>query len=247
MITKEKLQLTVADILPPGAEDTFTWSSDNTRCATVDQSGLVSCLRPGEATITAASSRGLTRSCTIHVCFPVTSISFSREELTAFAGTPLRLIANVRMQTQTCVNRLVTFESSDPAIADVDRDGIVTPYASGSVTITATAESGISDSCTVNVISMDNAPTMTLPGGVTHIEDEAFLGTSAVIYVIPSGTGSIGSLAFADLPNAQLIRIPGSVTSIADDAFSGSSVVIQCPAGSYAETWAQDHGITVQN
>ncbi len=49
--------------------------------------------------------------------------------------------------------------------------------------------------------------------------------------------------AFAGLTNVDEIIIPDSVTSIAADAFEGSSVTLIVTSGSYAETWAIDHGM----
>ena len=48
---------------------------------------------------------------------------------------------------------LVTYESSDPTKATVDEDGLVTPLAAGSTTITATAvhDDTITDTCVVTV------------------------------------------------------------------------------------------------
>ncbi len=39
----------------------------------------------------------------------------------------------------------IAFSSSDPAVAEVDADGVVTPKSKGTVTITATAPNGIED------------------------------------------------------------------------------------------------------
>ena len=65
---------------------------------------------------------------------------------------------------------------------------------------------------------------LTLPASLTVIESEAFVGLGSV----------------------DAVSIPATVTSIADDAFD-AGVVIIAPAESYAETWANDHGFTVNN
>ena len=61
------------------------------------------------------------------------------------------------------------------------------------------------------------------------------------ILAFPTNLTSIESQAFTDLPNVGGIRIPATVTSIANDAFD-EGIEIIAPAGSYAITWAQNHG-----
>ncbi|MBR3383316.1 MAG: leucine-rich repeat domain-containing protein [Clostridia bacterium] len=63
------------------------------------------------------------------------------------------------------------------------------------------------------------------------------------VLTLPTGLTTIDTLAFANLPDVDAISIPSSVTEIDDHAFDGSDIVIICPAGSYAATWADAHGI----
>ena len=85
-----------------------------------------------------------------------------------------------------------------------------------------------------------------LPAALGVIEDEAFEGVSARTVVIPNGTSSIGSRAFADCGMLKYVEIPDSVTSIAGDAFAGSNVTFICNDGSTAYAYAQSHGIPVR-
>ena len=151
------------------------------------------------------------------------------------------------MRTQTCVNRLVTFASSDETVATVDAAGLLTPLRTGAAVVTATAASGVSASCTVIVIG-EAQTVLTLPAALTSVGPEAFAGAAADVYALPAAVTSIGARAFADLSRAALVRIPaaGAVT-IAEDAFEGSSVVIECLPGSPVESWAQARGIPTVN
>lgn len=65
------------------------------------------------------------------------------------------------------------------------------------------------------------------------------------ILILPADLTAIESQAFAGLTDVDAISIPATVKSIADDAFEGSDIVIIAPAGSYAATWAQEHGFIV--
>ena len=65
-------------------------------------------------------------------------------------------------------------------------------------------------------------PVMTLPGALKNIEASAFEGGTAKVVIIPDGTTTIGSRAFADMPSLIAVFIPESVTTISFDVFEGS-------------------------
>lgn len=87
-----------------------------------------------------------------------------------------------------------------------------------------------------------------LPIGTTEIGDEAFRGTDAEYVIIPNGTASIGSMAFADCYDLKMIEIPASVTSIDDDAFAGCyDLVIRTTEGSTAfDKFSDRDGISIE-
>ena len=221
VIAKESVQLAEIKIMPIGAETTFTWSSTDTAIATVSTDGLVTTKKPGDVVISVDSDNGLHRECLVHACYPVTEIAFTEAETSAHTGFPFQLTANVTMRTQNCVNHLVTFTSSDETIATVGENGLVTPLKAGIVTITATADSGVSASCIVTVKG-----TTVLPARLKTIEEEAFSGAAFEAVIIPDGCESIGSRAFANCPNLVYVRIPASVMYIAEDAFEGCDQVV---------------------
>ena len=249
MINRTETRLTVASVTPEGAEPNIVWTSSDTSVATVDENGLVKSGLPGNATITATDdATGITNTCLIHSCYSVSAIAFAEDAVRLLVGVPYRLTANVTMNTQTCVNRLVTFASSDESVATVDQYGLVTPVGAGAATITATSAKGITAECTVLVEAADETVTMRLPASATRIEEEAFAGTGAVVYVLPAGITYIGPRAFAGLQRPALVIIPTSdEIDIDGTAFAGSAVTIECPAGSPVEAWAVANGIPTVN
>lgn len=83
-----------------------------------------------------------------------------------------------------------------------------------------------------------------LPSSLTEIGEEAFCGTAVDAVTMQDAVVSIGEYAFANIPTLQSIEIPESVSFIADNAFQGSeSATIYGVAGSYAESWTEEHGM----
>ena len=98
---------------------------------------------------------------------------------------------------------------------------------------------------------------MVIPGGVTQIENCAFFGCSGLTNVsIPEGVGSIGKKAFFDCNSLKTVTVPAGVTAIGEKAFGYvteemdsdeillSGFVMNCVAGSTAETYCKENGIT---
>lgn len=212
----------VTDIEPADSVVQFVWSTENSIYATVDDNGYVTAGAVGETTLTVTDElSGLSRTVAVHSCYPVTAIDLTLSENTVYLGTSAQATASVTMRTQNCENHLVTFSSSNSSIAAINQQGNIQTFHPGTVTITAAAvdNESIIASATLSV-TKDFHYILTLPVHLTEIGSEAFSG----------------------LPEAEAVRIPESVTSIADDAFSCSNVIILAPDGSYAITWAQDHG-----
>ena len=88
---------------------------------------------------------------------------------------------------------------------------------------------------------------MRLPGALTAIEDEAFLGNEELVIVEVQGMNltHIGSRAFKGCVHLKRITLPGSVQSIAADAFEGcDALTIICEEGSYAQQFADAQNIS---
>ena len=95
---------------------------------------------------------------------------------------------------------------------------------------------------------------VTIPNGVSSIGDSAFRYCEGLTSVtIPNGATNIGDLAFDHCSNLTSVTIPNSVTSIGTDAFlfcthdyvfGSSDLVIHGAEGSYAQTYADNNGIT---
>src|SRR5207253_11251991 len=118
-----------------------TWSSSNTAAATVSNSGLVSGVTPGTATIT-ATSEGTSGTSSITVTnVPVATVDVTPPSASVQAGQTVQLTATPRDAGGTPLSgRTVTWSSSTPAVATVSSSGLVSGVTPGSATITATSE-----------------------------------------------------------------------------------------------------------
>ena len=92
-------------------------------------------------------------------------------------------------------------------------------------------------------------PRLSLPASMKTVEAEAFRGdTSLRCVIIPEGTTTIGSGAFADCGGLWMALVPGSVTSIAADAFDRNNphLTLLVLQDSPAHVYAADNEIKFQ-
>ena len=91
--------------------------------------------------------------------------------------------------------------------------------------------------------------TLTIPGSLKVIEEQAFSRCQKLKEVIiEDGVETIEDLVFQDCEVLEKVTIPSSVTQMEAHVFHGSKkVTIIAEPGSYAETFANEKGIPVQN
>ena len=131
-----------ATVSPSDTSDKrVTWASDNNAVATVSASGVVTAVKAGSATITAATTDGSNKraSCEITVKQYVTSLTLGKTSATLYPGETLMLTPTISPQDAS--DKGVTWASSDAAVATV-LNGMVTAKKAGTATITATAADG---------------------------------------------------------------------------------------------------------
>lgn len=118
-----------------GKGKTVTWSSSDTKVATVSKDGKVTAMAPGTAKIT-ASVDGKTAVCTVNVTATLKGISLNKSELNLKKGQSEKLVVSYD-PADTTDKKDVVWTSSDTSVVSVAADGTVNALKGGTAEITA--------------------------------------------------------------------------------------------------------------
>ena len=209
-------QVLTATVEPDSIADrSVTWSSSDTTVATVNEAGLVTGVKQGTATITAASNAdpNKTASCTITVAdVAVTGVTLNQIKLALdMSGTATATLA-ATVAPENATNKALIWASDKPAVAMVDASGIVTAVGNGTANITATADgSDKSATCAVTVTTGVTGVTV-LPAALTmYVGDE----TEQLTATIAPDTASDTTLTWeSDAEAVATVAEDGTVTAV---------------------------------
>ncbi len=180
----------------------ITWRSSDATVATVSSTGLVTTLTPGAVTIQ-ATSEGVVGNASLTIRpVPVASVTVTLPSADIVRGAALQATAVLRDAAgNPMTGRMVTWGTSNPAIAAVDGAGLVTAITRGAVTIAASSENQVGSALlTVRgspaVIATISPATLT-PGSTATIRgtgfDNSLGGVSVSIRGVPSALHSATS------------------------------------------------------
>lgn len=148
----------IASVLPEKANNQISWSSTNSRVATVDSNGLVSAVGMGSATIIARTINDITYNVNVLVgnySKEVRSILVTTNYISLAVSNSKQLA--VAFTPADASNKNVFWTSSNPSVATVDKYGVVKAISPGSTIIKATSEDGgYTDTATIEVVNYDN-------------------------------------------------------------------------------------------
>ena len=132
-----------AKVMPEDATDkSFTWKSQSETVVTVTPDGVVEAVGLGTAWI-GAFAKGDYPYATIEftvVPTPVANITIEKETDWCYAGETIQLTAKVSPESAT--HKTVEWSSSNPSVATVDSNGLVSAHFAGETNITAKATDG---------------------------------------------------------------------------------------------------------
>ena len=146
-----------ATVTPANATNkNVTWTSSNTAVAKVSNTGVVTAVADGTATITATTADGtdLSATCEVTVALPVPATGITLNKTThSFNAANQTVTLTATVTPANATNKSVTWTSSDTNVVTVSSTGVVTAVADGTATITATTADGtnLSATCTVTV------------------------------------------------------------------------------------------------
>ena len=136
---------------PTDTDDTteIVWSSSNPSVATVSN-GLVTAVGNGTTTITATCGTE-TATCEIKVITTLVDITINEKEVKLLKNKEVQL-SITKIPEDTTDETVVTWKSSNEAVATVDSNGLVKTISEGKATITATCGS-FSKTCEIEVVN----------------------------------------------------------------------------------------------
>ena len=197
--------LTLTTIVNPAeAKDkSLVWTSSDPSVATVSQTGQILALKPGTTTVTATSVNGISCSCKLIVAslpVEVTSVTVDPHALTLVEGETGAL--SVYVKPDNADDKNVAWSSSNPNVATVDANGVVTAVAAGQASITATAGNH-SQSCIV-----------TVKKGVINVE--AVQISSPSLSVMVGETVPLTATVYPDNATDKSVKWTSSNTQVAE-------------------------------
>ncbi|MEO9035658.1 MAG: Ig-like domain-containing protein, partial [Gemmatimonadaceae bacterium] len=206
------------------------WTSSNVAVATVSAAGVVTALSAGSDTIT-ATSEGKSATARVDISiFAVGTVAVQPASTSIVERGSTQLSAVVQdVSGATVTGRVVTWTSSNSAIATVSSTGLVTGVLAGAVTITATSE-GKSGSGSVSVTLAPVATVSVTPPAptVTVGQTVAFTATAkdATGFTLTGRTVTWSSIA----PGVATV----STTGIASAVSAGIATITATVDGVFA-------------
>ena len=169
----------------------ISWSSSSAAVATVTNTGLVTAVGNGSATISAVAS-GVAGTATITVQQAAANVVLSPESNNIETGETLQLEADVQDSGGTALaTPSLSWGSADETLATVDQQGLVSALGKGEVVITA-SQDGASGNADFTIVLADLMPD----------QDIVLSGTVAVAEVM--------------IPEGVTVTVAGGLTLVAE-------------------------------
>ena len=196
--------------LPGAATNSVTWSSSNPEIATVSKTGTVRGVAAGQATITATTTEGFTDSVTVTVePVRVSGITINTAAQTIDLGASLRISATV--SPSNADNKTLSYQSSNPDVATINEEGILTTVGEGTTTITVSSTDGSNVSATVD-ITVENFPLESVV--VTNAPDfELVVGSSLRLRTDVTPAEAYVTMSYSS-DNTEVATVEGGMLSI---------------------------------
>ena len=169
-----------ATVSPAGVSQRVTWSTSDSSVLTVSESGVVSGIAVGKATVTAATGNGLNASVEITVLPKVpTGVTISAPFTCPAVGSCMMLAANV---TPADASPEVAWSSSDESVLSVSAEGLARAVSVGTATITATTVNNLKTTMDIHVFAKNPGDvSIDMPGSRRSIMISTSIGLTAAV------------------------------------------------------------------
>ena len=219
----EKYRLSVS-YTPVNAISKFSWNSSNEAVAGVNQEGIVTAHRSGEADITVKSAKGKTAVCHLTVMPAPKSVKLNATMLTIGVGETFDLDSTL---SEGSVSH-TTYTSNNPgAVAVNAADGVITGKSRGTATIVVKTHNGKHACC--NVIVKE------APYDMWFDKQSLSLGVgeiSTLSLSLPDGSASNSIVYQSDNPNVLTVEQNGELlakslgdATVTATAFNGAKAI----------------------
>lgn len=134
------------------ADKTLAYKSSDESVLTIDNEGVASGVKTGEAVVTAESVNGIAAECKILVKEYATDVKLENDSISIASGSSKNIKASLIPDNS---DGEITYSSSDNSVVTVDKNGKLSAKSNGNatITVTVTTEDGNSfaKKCTVKV------------------------------------------------------------------------------------------------
>ena len=161
-IDSQKQLVVSSDPVTTNVNKKITWTSSDTKVATVDSNGIVKGVKNGkDVIITATTENGKSATCKVTVQTTPISVTLNKTNVTLDLSTnkTVQLTATVNPSTANVQNG-ITWSSNDTSTATVSQSGLVTGVKNGSTTVTAKTTNGKIVTCAVTVQTTPTSVTL---------------------------------------------------------------------------------------
>ena len=195
-----------------GAAGQVYFASSDTAIATVDASGKVKALQAGEVTITASTYvEGVTAECKVRVIPAPTAVYLNADHWTIGIGEKLQLEASLVPEDAATT---LTYISGQPAIASVDKNGVITGNKIGYAYIAAVTHNNKNRLVRVAVWAAPKSVTLSAERSVIGAGETLQLSYAFNKYAAGSVTFASSDEAVASVDAQGLVTsgVPGTAT-----------------------------------
>lgn len=224
-------------IFPSDASESVSWTVEDPTVATVDQEGNITCVAMGDTYVTVQSDSGVEATCAIKVISKdevVQTVEVNKKAIEIFEGE--NRIIQTRVKPAQALDKTVTFTSSDPAIASISGESIITGVSKGTCTVYATASSGVSAEIAV-----------TVKGASVKLNKDSMQlkpGANAALKVQLKPAALTTAVTWASTDEAVATVDGGNVTAVAEGS---CSITASLPNGASATCRVMVGGVVAKN